>query len=153
LAFEERYKDTGCQVLRCYFELLLGGGSYEISRKNKVGEICFRSPTVLRAQYGSNYEQPSFTTKKNVSRKPEMLYVWLLSFEPGPNPARARTSSVLSGPGPGPGLGMCRPSVWARAAVPPNVKLTAHLHVVPRLMHARTSTPPCCIFMHWHLIK
>jgi hypothetical protein len=34
---------------KCYLELFLGEGSYENSRENQVGEICFRSPTVSRA--------------------------------------------------------------------------------------------------------
>jgi hypothetical protein len=34
---------------------------------------------------------------------PKCSNVWLLSFEPGPNPARTRSLSVLPGPALGPG--------------------------------------------------
>jgi hypothetical protein len=50
LAFEERYKDTGCQVCKVFYpKLFLGGRSYENPREDQVGGICFRSPTVSRA--------------------------------------------------------------------------------------------------------
>lgn len=42
LAFEERYKACGCQVLRCYHKLFLVGTT------TKILEICFRGPTTPR---------------------------------------------------------------------------------------------------------
>jgi hypothetical protein len=47
-----------------------------------------------------------FAKKEWPEKAQNVLYnFWLLSFEPGPNPARTRTWSLLPGPGPGP----CRP--------------------------------------------
>jgi hypothetical protein len=45
LASDERYTYSGRQVcLRCYLELLLGGGSYDRHRHGQVC-VCFRNPT------------------------------------------------------------------------------------------------------------
>jgi hypothetical protein len=42
-------KISDAKFVSCYLELFLGGGSYENSRENEVGGICFRSPTVSLA--------------------------------------------------------------------------------------------------------
>jgi hypothetical protein len=88
----------------CYLELLLRGGKYENPGKNQFGGIFFPQSYCVMGVRWTKIRVTVNLLKNNGSRSLEVLhlsYVRLLSFEPGPNPARFRTLPVLPVPGPG----------------------------------------------------
>jgi hypothetical protein len=106
LVFGERYKDIGCQVCKMLSRTVSGGGGGGAATKipEKIQSVGFVSGA--RQCYEHNMSGTTnnfiFAEKKEWPEKAQNMLcnVWLRKFEPGPNPARARTLSVLPGPGP-----------------------------------------------------
>jgi hypothetical protein len=117
-------KISDAKFVRLYLEIFPGGGSYENPTENKVGGICFRSPTVSRAFHEqlSLFEIRMYQESPNVQNN-----TWLPSFELGSNPARTRTLCATrpgpragSGRGPRVGPGPLQTSSAVRCNMAPN---------------------------------
>jgi hypothetical protein len=92
--------------VRCYLELFLTESSYECPREDEVGGIYIQRPSIRWGQLRFFFAKKEWPDKAR-----NTLYNFsLLSFEPGPNPARTRTLSVPPGRSPtlGDGVGQAR---------------------------------------------
>jgi hypothetical protein len=101
LAFEERYKDIGCQICKVLSRTISGRGA-ATKTPEKFKSVGFVSGARLCHEYKMSATTSNFFfAKKNGPRKPEMFYITFDCYHL--NPARTRTLSVLPGPALGPG--------------------------------------------------
>jgi hypothetical protein len=101
-AFEERYKDIGCQVCKVLISNCFWEGA-ATKTPEKIKSVGFVSGARLCHEHKMSATTNSFSFAKNEwpEKARNVLYnVLLLSFEPGPNPTRIQTLSGLPGPGP-----------------------------------------------------
>jgi hypothetical protein len=111
LTFEERYKNIGCQVCKVSSGNIFWKGQLRRSPRKSSRWVLFPgSDNVTSIRWAQL--RITFSLRKRMTLESPKCSVWLLSFEPGPNQARTRTS-VLSGPGQDP----CRPVVQTTRAL------------------------------------
>jgi hypothetical protein len=102
------YKDMGCQVCKVLSWNIFGRGQLQKSPRKSSRWDLFPEPDCVTSIRWAQLRIACSLRKKRMARESPKCSkkIWLLSFEPGPNPSWTRTLSIL--PGPSPALGPCR---------------------------------------------